>query len=91
MQRAQRRQLCLTTLAVEMHDKEEGLADPLGKAAALLRAEVPQLGAPRRFVRLVTQQEVEPMVADLSPADQAFVLALAVLLQGKVPAREGVS
>ena len=29
--------------------------------------------------------------ADLSPSDQAFVLALAVLVQGKVPAPEGVS
>lgn len=87
---AQRRHLRLATLAVEMSDRSTS-PDPMAKVTTLLREEVPQLGAPRRFLRLLDQQDIEPMVADLSDADQAFVRAIAVLVLGKTPSPESVA
>ena len=81
---AQRRQLRLTTLAVALSDRGN-TPEPVAKVADLLREEVPQLGAPRRLVRLMRQQALEPMIADLTPSDQAFMRAVAELVVGLAP------
>lgn len=81
---ALRRQHRLTTLAVALSDRGN-TPEPLAKVADLLREEVPQLGAPRRLVRLMRQQELEPMIADLTPGDQAFMRAVAELVVGLTP------